>query len=93
MLLPYVRAVIDWAIGVYILVLIIRMIVDWVLLLNRNWHPTGVVASLISIVYQLTEPPLRWLRRYIPPVRFGSVGFDASFVVLYFILIVLQVLI
>ena len=93
MLLPYVRAVIDWAIGVYILVLIIRMIVDWVLLLNRNWHPTGVVASLISIVYQLTEPPLRWLRRYIPPVRFGSVGFDVSFVVLYFILIVLQVLI
>ena len=93
MLLPYVRAVLDWAIGVYILVLIIRMIVDWVMLLNRSWHPTGVVASLISIVYQLTEPPLRWLRRYIPPVRFGAVGFDVSFVVLYFILIVLQVLI
>ena len=93
MLLPYVRAVIDWAIGVYILVLIIRMIVDWVLLLNRNWHPTGVVASRVSVVCQPAEPPLRWLRRYIPPVRFGSVGFDVSFVVLYFILIVLQVLI
>ena len=82
MLLPYVRAILDWAIGVYILVLIIRMILDWAMLLNRNWHPTGVVASLISIVYQLTEPPLRWLRRYIPPVRFGAVGFDVSFVVL-----------
>ena len=93
MLLPYVRAIIDWAIGVYILVLLIRMILDWVMILNKHWYPTGIVASLISIVYRLTEPPLRWLRRYIPPVRFGAVGFDVSFVVLYFILIVLQVLI
>ena len=93
MLLPYIRAIIDWAIGVYILVLLIRMILDWVMLLNKHWYPTGFVASLISIVYRLTEPPLRWLRRYIPPVRFGAVGFDVSFVVLYFILIVLQVLI
>ena len=93
MLLPVIRETIDWAIGVYILVLFIRMILDWVMLLNRNWYPTGVVASLISIVYRLTEPPLRWLRQYIPPARLGAVSFDVSFVVLYFILIVLQMLI
>ena len=93
MLLYIIEQIIDWAIGAYITILFIRMILDWVMVLNRRWYPSGVVASLIAIVYQLTEPPLRWLRRYIPPIRLGAIGFDVSFIVLYFILIVLRILI
>lgn len=47
----------------------------------------------MTIVYALTEPPLRWLRRYIRPIPMGPVSFDTSFLVLYFALIVLRVLI
>lgn len=85
--------IIDWAIGAYITVLFIRMILDWAFMLAPRWRPSGVVADIINVIYDLTEPPLRWLRRYIPPLQMGSIAFDLSFMVLYFVLVILQVLI
>ncbi|RSX54311.1 hemolysin [Bifidobacterium goeldii] len=93
MLFYIVHSIVDWAIGAYITVLFIRMILDWVAVLVPRWYPRGVVAALINVVYQITEPPLRWLRRYIRPIPLGpGMSLDTSFIVLYFILIVLQIL-
>lgn len=93
MLLLIIRRILDWAIGVYITILFVRMILDWIAFLSPRWYPRGVIASLINVVYRLTDPPLRWLRRYIPPLRLGNVALDVSFIVLYFALVVLQMLI
>ncbi|MCI1832246.1 MAG: YggT family protein [Bifidobacterium sp.] len=93
MLFIIIRDVINWVIGAYITVLFIRMILDWVSILVPRWYPRGVIASLINVVYRITEPPLRWLRRYIPPIRMGAIALDVSFIVLYFALVVLQILI
>lgn len=90
MVLGLVSYVINWLIDAYIFVLFMRMIVDWILVLSPRWYPRGLVASIISIIYQLTEPPLRWLRRYIPPLPLGRIQLDVSFLVLWFALIVLQ---
>ncbi|EFA23734.1 YggT family protein [Bifidobacterium gallicum] len=84
--------ILDWLIEAYITVLFIRMILDWVMALTR-WTPRGIMATLVRLDYQLTEPPLRWLRRYIKPIPLGPIYFDTSFLVLYFALIVLRVLI
>ncbi|MCH3974871.1 MAG: YggT family protein [Bifidobacterium tibiigranuli] len=86
-------SLIDWLIGAYITVLFIRMILDWVSILAPRWRPRGVIASLVYAIYWLTDPPLRWLRQYIPPVRIGAFSLDVSFIVLYFALIVLQMII
>ncbi|PAU66951.1 YggT family protein [Bifidobacterium criceti] len=93
LLLAMFFRLVDWLIDAYLIVLFARMILDWVFVLARGWHPHGFVATLVSIVYALTDPPLRWLRRYIKPIPLGPVSFDTSFLVLYFALIVLQVLI
>lgn len=93
MLLFLLRSILHWLIGVYITVLFIRMILDWAMMLMPTWYPRGVIASLINVVYRVTDPPLRWLRRYIPPVRIGMIALDVSFIVLYFVLVVLQMLI
>ena len=50
--------ILAWLINAYITVLFVRMILDWVSVLARNWYPRGVVAQLINIVYSITEPPL-----------------------------------
>ncbi|PWG59724.1 YggT family protein [Bifidobacterium catulorum] len=92
-LIVILRLIIDWLINAYIFVLFVRMILDWVNVLAPRWYPRGVVASLIDIVYQLTEPPLRWLRRYIKPLPLGAIYLDVSFIVLYFALVVLQIII
>lgn len=89
---PLLR-IINFAIDAYLTVLFIRMLLDWAAILFPRWYPRGVVAQLINAVYMATEPPLRWLRRYIPPIRMGAIGLDVSFMVLYFLLIVLRVLI
>ncbi|MBH9979083.1 YggT family protein [Bifidobacterium sp. W8108] len=91
--IPLLRYLINVLIDAYLFVLFIRMIVDWAMILMPRWYPRGVVSSLIRVIYALTEPPLRWLRRYIPPLPMGRIQLDVSFIVLYFILIVIQILI
>ena len=93
MLLYLLLRIIDWALGAYMTVLIIRMVLSWVAVLAPRWRPQGVVASLIDVVYQLTDPPLRWLRRYTPPLPMGPIYLDVSFIVLYFVIIVLRAII
>ena len=93
MVFTIVRLVIDWIIDAYITVLFVRMILDWVSVLAPRWYPKGVVASLINVVYQLTEPPLRWLRRYIRPIPMRPIAMDVSFIVLYAALVALRILV
>jgi len=74
----------------YWLVMIGRLVLDLVQAFARNWRPTGVLLLLAEAVYTITDPPLRALRRVIPPIRIGTVQFDLAFLIL---LIGLQILI
>ena len=78
------------------LVLLVRVVIDWVQLFARDWRPAGLVLVLANLVYGLTDPPLKWLRRVIPGMRlggsggFGGFGIDLSFLVLVVGIMVLQ---
>ena len=76
--------------GLYVWVLIGRIIIDSVMMFSQSWRPQGFVLALVDIVFRLTDPPLRFLRRFIPPLRLGSVSLDLSFLVLIFGVQVLQ---
>lgn len=93
MFVTLIRYLLNLAIDAYLFVLLVRMVVDWVLVLAPRWYPTGVAASIISVIYTLTEPPLRWLRRYIKPLPLGNIQLDVSFMVLVFALMLVQILI
>ena len=69
----------------YVLVLVGRVVFDWIRILAREWRPRGPVLLVAEPVYTLTEPPLRALRRVIPPLRLGAVNLDLSFMVLFFV--------
>jgi len=74
----------------YMIVLVLRMVLDWVRYLARDWRPKGPVLVLAEGVYSLTDPPLRAIRRLIPPLRLGGFGLDLAFMVLFFAVLVLQ---
>ena len=74
----------------YWLVMIGRLVLDLVQVFARDWRPSGVLLLIAETIYTLTDPPLRLLRRIIPPVRIGTVQFDLAFLIL---LIALQILI
>ncbi len=66
----------------YFVVLIVRLVIDFVQVLSRDWRPRGVMLVVAEAVYSVTDPPLKLLRRVIPPIRLGGVALDLSFIVL-----------
>ncbi len=73
----------------YIIVLIARIVVDYVLMFARDWRPRGIVLVAVEFIFTITDPPLKLLRRFIPPLRIGSVSLDLAFLVLFILLQVL----
>ena len=69
------------ALLVFIALLWIRFIVDWVQVFARRWEPHGVLLVLLEAVYSATDPPIMALRRVVPPLRIGSVALDLSFLI------------
>ncbi len=78
-----------YVLSVYLVVLIARMILSWVQMYARSWSPSGILLVIAEGVYSATDPPLRFLRRYIPSVRLGSVALDLSFMLLFLVVYVL----
>jgi YggT family protein len=70
-------------------VLIGRLIFSWVQVYARSWSPHGILLVVAEGVYSATDPPLRFLRRYIPTLRLGSVALDLSFMLLFLVVYVL----
>jgi YggT family protein len=66
----------------YIVLLFARAILDLVLSMNRSARPSGAWVPVFEFVYTVMDPPLRLLRRIIPPLRIGNVAFDLGFTVL-----------
>ena len=67
---------------IYFLILLARLVFDYIQLFARSWEPKGVVLILAEAIYTVTDPPLKFLRRFIPPIRLGQVSLDLSFLVL-----------
>ncbi|MFP7695993.1 YggT family protein [Trueperella sp. LYQ143] len=79
-----------WICQVYTLILVARVILDIVQVLARDWYPRGVLLVLANMVYRLTNPPLRFLGRFIPTLNFGGVGIDFGFLVLFIAVQIVQ---
>ena len=77
-----IASIVSSLLYLYLLILLVRVVIDWVQMLARGWRPTGALLVLANLVYGLTDPPLRRLRRMIPALRLGGVGIDLSFLVL-----------
>ena len=74
--------IIGLVLGVFIVLLFVRLIVDWIQFFARSWTPRGPVLVILEGVYSTTDPPVKALRRLIPPLRLGGMAIDLSFVAL-----------
>ena len=75
-----VGIVIDWILWIFLLILFARMILSWVPVLVRDWEPRGPMLVFAEIIYSITDPPLRLLRKVLKPVRVGSMMLDLAFI-------------
>ncbi len=68
----------------FLFALLARLILDYVRMFARNWRPKGLGLLLVELIYGITDKPMRFVGRYIPPLRLGAVSLDLSFIVLFF---------
>lgn len=69
---------------IFLMALLGRLILDYVRLFSRSWRPRGVVLYLAEAIYAITDKPTAFVRKFVPPLRLGSVSLDLSFLVLFF---------
>ena len=87
--MQYLREVLTYVLTIYLVILIARMIIGWIQVFARDWRPTGIVLVLAEAIFTVTDPPLKFLRRFIPPLRLGMVALDLSFMVLFIVVLIL----
>jgi YggT family protein len=84
-----VGQLIEFVLWVFIGMLLVRLIVDWIQLFARSWVPRGPVLVILEGVYTATDPPVKALRKVIPPLRLGGVALDLSFIAVLLICYIL----
>ncbi len=68
------------------LMLIARLLLDFVRMFAHSWMPSGRSAIAVESVYSATDPPVKLLRRLVPMVRLGGVALDLSLIILFLLL-------
>ena len=84
-----VGQVLSFVLLIYFLLLIFRLIMDFVFQFARSYEPRGAMLVALEVTFTLTDPPLKLIRRFIPPLRIGGVAIDLAFLIL---IIVVQIL-
>ena len=83
-------AVLYLVLFIFWLLLISRVIVEFIRSFARDWRPTGVVVIVLEVIFTVTDPPVKLLWRLIPPVNLGGIRLDLSIMVLLFLVFILM---
>jgi YggT family protein len=75
--------IIQLILWLFLVLLIARLVFDYIQMFARSWRPSGPLLVVAELIYTVTDPPLRALRRVIPPLKLGQVSLDLSFLVLF----------
>jgi YggT family protein len=75
-LLTLISNVLLFVLTVFLIAMWARFVLDWVRLLARRWRPRGLALVLAEASYTVTDPPIRLVRRVVPPLRIGGAALD-----------------
>ncbi|UTT54357.1 YggT family protein [Microbacterium maritypicum] len=89
-LVSVLASIVHLVLLLYVFVLFARLILDYIPMFNREWRPKGFGLVAAEAVYTLTDPPIRFFRRIIPPLRIGSLSLDFGFTLTLLIVLILM---
>ena len=85
-----IGALLGLVLWVFWLILIVRIILDWSIVLAGPPAWGGFRAKAINIVTRITEPVLAPVRKVVPPLRVGGISIDLAFILVFFAVIILR---
>lgn len=65
----------------FLVLMLIRLVLEWVQVFARDWRPRGVVLVVAEAAYTVTDPPIRAVRKVLPPLNLGGLRLDLAFMV------------
>ena len=68
----------------FLFALLGRLIFDYVQMFSRTWRPKAIILYFVEAIYTITDPPMKFVGRFVPPLRLGAISLDMSFIVLFF---------
>ncbi|MDO8107433.1 YggT family protein [Isoptericola sp. b441] len=72
-------AVLYWIVLAFFLLMFVRLVLDWVQVFARDWRPRGAALVIAEVTYTITDPPLKAVRRVVPPLTLGQIRLDLAF--------------
>ena len=85
-----VATIVYVALNIFVVIMWARFVLDLVAMLARQWRPRGFVLVLAELVYTITDPPVKAVRRIVPPLRAGGVVIDFSWSIVLIAAIILS---
>lgn len=82
--------VLYWALFIFILAMWGRLVLDFIRAFKPYWRPVGPLLILSNVVYAITDPPMKFIRRFVKPVSLGQISLDFGWTVVMLAAIVLQ---
>ena len=78
------------ALTIFILIMWVRLVFDFVINVNRGWRPRGAGIVVAEVAFTITDPPIRFVRRFVRPLRVGSISLDLSWTIVMLTAIILS---
>lgn len=88
-----ILSVIYLALLVVFIAMWVRFVFDWVQVLNPAFRPRGALVLIAESSYSITDPPLRVVRRVIPPLQLGSIRLDLAWTIVLIVILILMSLV
>jgi YggT family protein len=88
-LVSVIATVVYVALLIFFLMMWARFILDLVRMLARRWRPTGFGLVLAEAVYTVTDPPVKAVRRVVPPLRVGGAALDFAWSIVMLVVLIL----
>ena len=88
--MSFIGQILYWATQLFFYAMLARFVADLVMSVNRSWRPRGILMPILDICYTVTDPPLKFVRRFIPPLRLGPIALDLAWTILLIAVLFVQ---
>jgi YggT family protein len=82
MIVSWIATVLYWAVWLFTVAMWSRLVLDFIRQMRPDWRPGNVILVISGITFAVTDPPMRFARRFIKPVGVGGVALDFAWTVL-----------
>jgi len=76
-----IATIVYLALNVFIIMMWARLVLDLARTFAREWRPRGALLVLAEVVFTVTDPPVKLVRRVIPPLRVGGIALDFAWTI------------